>query len=43
MNMLLFKIIDIFRDKRKSDIELNQNDFAKITGSILEKKSKSLN
>lgn len=43
MNSLLLKIIDIFKDKRKSDIELNENDFTQITGFILEKKSKSLN
>lgn len=40
MNKLFIKIIDIFKDKRKSDIELNDNDFDKITGYILEKKSK---
>jgi len=37
-NNLLMKLINIFKSKRKSDIELHDNDFAKITSLIVEKK-----
>ena len=35
INELILKIINMFKSKRKSDIELNDNDFAKITPSIV--------
>ena len=33
--MLMTKVKNILKIKRKSDIELNSNDFSKITGFIL--------
>lgn len=35
---ILERIVDIFKSRRKSDIELHDNDFDKITGTILEEK-----
>lgn len=40
LNELILKVINIFKSKRKSDIELNDNDFTKIAGGIVEYKTK---
>ena len=37
MKNVLYKIIDILKCKRKSVIVLNDNKFAKITSTIVEK------
>ena len=38
LSELILKVINIFKPKRKSDVELNDNDFANITSFIVERK-----